>query len=73
MAQYDDLLEDEPESGAFDADLEPEGFEPYEDKKESGVVIVEPPIIQIGRAKRKDELKKMQSLQDEPGREVSSD
>ena len=62
MAQLDDLLEDNESSGAFDADLEPTGFEPLPDEKASGVVIVEPPIIHIGRAKLKDERKRMSDL-----------
>lgn len=59
MAQYDDLLEDDPESGAFDADLEPVGFEP-DRLEESNVVSVEPKIIQIGRNRKKREMQDMQ-------------
>ena len=60
MPQFDELLEDAEDSQAFDADLEPTGFEPPVNENKAGVVIVEPPIIHIGRDKRKRELRKLQ-------------
>lgn len=65
MPHYDDLLKDADGSGAFDADLEPIGFEPPPDENASGVVIAEPPIIHIGRAKHNREIKKMSEMPDE--------
>lgn len=68
MPQYDELLEDDPESQAFDADLEPTGFTPPSNEHEAGVVIEEPSIIHIGRDKRKRELRKLQEESSDPER-----
>lgn len=66
MPQYDDLLEDAPDSQAFDADLEPVGYDPDElGEHESGVVIEEPKMINIGRKLKKDDLRKL-SQPDQP-------
>lgn len=58
MPDFDDLLEETEESQAFDADSEPVFDADY--KEDSAVVALEPPIISIGRAKRREYLRKMQ-------------
>lgn len=50
------LLDEDPNSQAVEVDDEA-FYEPYPDK-DSGVVVVEPDIITIGRGKRKDALRK---------------
>lgn len=55
--EHDELLIDEPESQAFDADDEPE-FNPTP-SKDDNVVVVEPKIINVGRNRRRNDMRKM--------------
>lgn len=64
MPQYDELLEDDDDAQAFEAEPEPV-FDPEFDEN-SGVVVVEPPIISIGRAKRREHLRKLQEESEQP-------
>lgn len=57
LPDFDELLDEDENTQAFDADTEPD-FTPNPDKN-AGVVAVEPPIIAIGRKNRKDELHKL--------------
>lgn len=57
LPDFDELLDEEENSQAFEADDELE-FDPNPDKN-AGVVATEPPIIAIGRKNRKDELRKL--------------
>lgn len=56
----EDLLSDDPDAAAIEAD-DDVAFEPETD---SQVVAIEPPIISIGRAKRRAAMRKLQSGQD---------
>lgn len=57
VPDFDDLLDEDENTQAFDADGELD-FTPTPDE-DAGVVSVEPPIIAIGRKNRKDELHKL--------------
>lgn len=57
MSGFDDLLEDAPDSGAFDADLNPTEYDPGDE--ESALAIEEPKQINIARKKHKDEVQRM--------------
>jgi len=59
MSDFDELLEDDEDSQVIDADFEEPGFQP-EYAKDDGVVISEPPIVSIGRAKRRKYLRELQ-------------
>jgi len=63
MPQWDELIDDDENSQVVEADTEEPGFQPEYDK-DDGVVISEPPIVSIGRARRKQYLR---SLQDTTG------
>lgn len=58
MPDFEELLEDAEDSLVFDADDEPV-FDPELDEN-SGVVIVEPKIINVGRDRKKRDLRKLQ-------------
>lgn len=55
---FDDLLEDDPDSLAIEADDSDIQFTPEPDE-DSGVVSIEPSIISIKRGERKRALKKL--------------
>lgn len=57
--QNEEILSEDPESLAVEADDIPQ-YDPDLDEN-AGVVSVEPPIISIGRARRKRELRQMRS------------
>lgn len=52
------LLDDDPDSQAIEADLNDVQFTP-EPSKNDYVIAVEPPIISVGRGKRKIALRKL--------------
>lgn len=54
---FDDLLDESEESQAFEAEDEPI-FDPLT-IEESNVVSVEPPLIMIGRKRRRDDLRRL--------------
>lgn len=56
---FDELLQEPDDSQAFEMDDEPV-FTPNPDK-DAGVVVVEPPLIPIGRKRRRDNLRKLQN------------
>lgn len=63
MPLYDDLLEDDPDSQVIEVDDEPV-FKPRP-TKDDGVIISEPPIISIGRARRRRDLRLLSENKDE--------
>lgn len=64
MPQYDDLIDDDPNAQAIEADDEAY-YEPYGEG--SGVVVIEPEVISVGRGKRHVALRKMQEEQRQKG------
>lgn len=56
---FDELLDEPEDSQAFEADDEPE-FTPTPDDS-AGVVVEEPPLMPIGRKRRRDDLRKLQN------------
>jgi len=57
MNQNEEILNDDPDSLAVEADDEVQ----YDPNSESSVVAVEPKIITIGRKKRRDSLRNLQN------------
>lgn len=59
--EFDELLDESEDSQAFEADDEPT-FDPLT-IEDSNVVAVEPPLIAIGRKRRKDDLRRLSEEQ----------
>lgn len=66
MPKYDELLEDDDDSQVVEVDAEPVFNPELPTGKHAGVVVVEPPIITIGRAKRREHLRKLQEESEQP-------
>lgn len=56
MSLSEDLLDENPDSQAVEADIDEEQYTP---EPESNLVIVEPEVISVGRGKRKKYLRQL--------------